>query len=121
VGPSTLAAWIRIGARCRKDGRQLPSCACASFDPAGLRRCTNKDLLDRRSHGRNQFLRVRGDRHRHTDDRPGEQLPFVISSRNLLGTMMPAIREYVGANSGMHVIHTGGERAPYLQLPVQTR
>ena len=32
---------------------------------------------------------------------------------------MPGIREYVGANSGQHVIHTGGEHASYLQLPVQ--
>lgn len=50
---------------------------------------------------------------------PGEQLRFVVSSRNLLGTLMPAIDEYVGANSGQHVIHTGGEHASYLQLPVQ--
>ncbi|MEJ3404834.1 CocE/NonD family hydrolase [Rathayibacter sp. YIM 133350] len=50
---------------------------------------------------------------------PGEQLRFIVSSRNLLGTLMPAIREYVGANSGQHVIHTGGDRASYLQLPVQ--
>lgn len=49
---------------------------------------------------------------------PGEQLRFVISARNILGTMMPAIREYTGANNGKHVIHTGGERASYLQLPV---
>jgi hypothetical protein len=49
---------------------------------------------------------------------PREQLRFVISSRNLLGTLMPAIQEYVGANSGQHVIHTGGEHASYLQLPV---
>lgn len=45
---------------------------------------------------------------------PGEQLHFVISSRNLLGTLMPAIEEYVGANSGQHVIHTGGERPCHL-------
>lgn len=51
----------------------------------------------------------------------GEQLRFVVSSRNLLGTMMPGIVEYVGANSGQHVIHTGGEHASYLQLPVQKR
>jgi predicted acyl esterase len=51
----------------------------------------------------------------------GEQLRFVVSSRNLLGTMMPRIREYAPANSGQHVIHTGGERASYLQLPVQNR
>lgn len=52
---------------------------------------------------------------------PGEQLRFVISAGNLLGTMMPALGEYVGANSGRHVIHTGGEHASYLQLPVQKR
>ncbi|MGG7508297.1 CocE/NonD family hydrolase [Plantibacter sp. YIM 135249] len=48
----------------------------------------------------------------------GEQLRFIISSRNLLGTLMPGIREYVGANQGRHIIHTGGEHASYLQLPV---
>ncbi|WP_372983698.1 CocE/NonD family hydrolase [Microbacterium sp.] len=52
---------------------------------------------------------------------PGEQLRFIVSSANLLGTLMPAIEEYVGANSGEHVIHTGGDRASYLQLPIQTR
>ena len=51
---------------------------------------------------------------------PGEQLRFVISSRNLLGTMMPGLPEYTGANAGQHIIHTGGEHASYLQLPVQT-
>ena len=49
----------------------------------------------------------------------GEQLRFIVSSANLLGTLMPAIQEYVGANSGQHVIHTGGEHASYLQVPVQ--
>ncbi|MFJ9054751.1 CocE/NonD family hydrolase [Streptomyces sp. NPDC102409] len=49
----------------------------------------------------------------------GEQLRFVISGRSLLGTMMPGNREYTPANSGQHVIHTGGERASYLQLPVK--
>lgn len=52
---------------------------------------------------------------------PGEQLRFILSSSNLLGTLMPAIREYVGANRGQHVIHTGGEHASYLQLPIQKR
>ncbi|MFJ3531754.1 MULTISPECIES: CocE/NonD family hydrolase [unclassified Streptomyces] len=51
---------------------------------------------------------------------PGEQLRFLISGRSLLGTMMPGIREYEPANSGRHVIHTGGDRASYLQLPVKT-
>jgi hypothetical protein len=50
--------------------------------------------------------------------RPGEQLRLVISGRSLLGTMMPGNREYVPANSGQHVVHTGGDRASYLQLPV---
>jgi uncharacterized protein len=50
---------------------------------------------------------------------PGEQLRFVVSAANLLGTLMPAIREYTGANIGRHVIHTGGEHPSYLQLPIQ--
>ncbi|MFD3563765.1 CocE/NonD family hydrolase [Streptomyces sp. NPDC058686] len=51
---------------------------------------------------------------------PGEQLRLVISGRSLLGTMMPGIREYAPANSGRHIVHTGGDRASYLQLPVKT-
>lgn len=49
---------------------------------------------------------------------PGEQLRLVISGRSLLGTMMPGIREYSPANTGTHVVHTGGAYASYLQLPV---
>jgi predicted acyl esterase len=49
----------------------------------------------------------------------GEQLRFVVSARNLMGTMMPGIREYTGANRGQHIIHTGGEHASYLQLPIK--
>lgn len=49
---------------------------------------------------------------------PGEQLRFVVSSRSLLGSMMPGMREYTPANSGQHAIHTGGATASYLQLPV---
>ncbi|MHA6195321.1 CocE/NonD family hydrolase [Pseudomonas wadenswilerensis] len=49
---------------------------------------------------------------------PGEQLRFIISSRNLSGTLMPGIAEYKGANDGQHVIHTGGRHASYLQLPI---
>jgi predicted acyl esterase len=52
---------------------------------------------------------------------PGQQLRFVISSRNLLGPLMPGIDEYTGVNSGTHVIHAGGEHASYLLLPVQGR
>ncbi len=51
---------------------------------------------------------------------PGEQLRLVISAQNALGAIMPATREYVPQNSGTHVIHTGGDRASYLQLPVNT-
>jgi predicted acyl esterase len=50
---------------------------------------------------------------------PGQQLRFIVSAANLLGTLMPGIREYVGANAGQHVIHTGGEHASFLQLPIQ--
>ncbi|PYI65958.1 hydrolase [Arthrobacter livingstonensis] len=50
---------------------------------------------------------------------PGEQLRFVVSSRSLLGPMMPGAREYAPANSGVHVIHTGGDHASYLQLPIK--
>ena len=49
----------------------------------------------------------------------GERLRFVISARTRLGTMMPRIREYVGASAGQHVILTRGEHAPCLQLPVR--
>ncbi|MDQ2832535.1 MAG: CocE/NonD family hydrolase [Acidobacteriota bacterium] len=52
---------------------------------------------------------------------PGEQLRFVISAANLLGSLMPAIEEYVGANTGQHVVHTGGKHPSYLQLPVRAR
>jgi predicted acyl esterase len=44
---------------------------------------------------------------------PGEQLRFVISSRNLLGTLMPGIREYTGANSG-HTRHPHRRQARLL-------
>jgi uncharacterized protein len=49
---------------------------------------------------------------------PGEQLRLVISARNLLGPMMPMVRDYMPTNAGQHIIHTGGARASYLQLPV---
>jgi predicted acyl esterase len=52
---------------------------------------------------------------------PGEQLRLVISGRHLLGPMMPRLVEYTPANTGRHIIHTGGDHASYLQLPVQAR
>ncbi|MFE7672228.1 CocE/NonD family hydrolase [Streptomyces albidoflavus] len=51
---------------------------------------------------------------------PGEQLRLVVSGRSLLGTMMPGNREYTPANEGQHLIHTGGDHASYLRLPVRT-
>lgn len=49
---------------------------------------------------------------------PGQQLRFVISGTSILGSMMPGDPEYVSPFRGTHVIHTGGDNAPYLQLPV---
>jgi hypothetical protein len=37
---------------------------------------------------------------------------------SVLGPMMPMISKYVPANQGQHIIHTGGSRASYLQIPV---
>jgi predicted acyl esterase len=51
---------------------------------------------------------------------PGEQLRLVISGHNALGSVMPGVPEYVPQNKGRHIIHTGGDRASYLQLPVET-
>ncbi|MFF3095388.1 CocE/NonD family hydrolase [Streptomyces cyaneofuscatus] len=51
--------------------------------------------------------------------RPGEQLRLVVSSRSLLGTMMPGNRAYTTPHGGRHIVHTGGDRASYLQLPVK--
>lgn len=49
---------------------------------------------------------------------PGEQLRLIVSGRNLLGPMMPMVRNYLPSNKGQHIIHTGGARASYLQLPL---
>ncbi len=51
---------------------------------------------------------------------PGEQLRLLISAQNLFGPMMPGIRDYIPQNRGLHIIHTGGSRTSYLQLPVKT-
>ena len=50
---------------------------------------------------------------------PGEQLRFIISAQNALGPIMPGTRDYVPQNTGKHVIHTGGDHASYLQLPIK--
>jgi predicted acyl esterase len=51
---------------------------------------------------------------------PGQQLRLVVSAQNLLGAHMPATRDYIPQNSGQHVIHTGGDHASCLQLPIKT-
>ena len=51
---------------------------------------------------------------------PGESLRLVISAQNTIGALMPGVRDCTPENSGKHIIHTGGDRASYLQLPVQT-
>lgn len=50
---------------------------------------------------------------------PGEQLRLVISSQNDLGAIMPGTSAYVPENKGKHIIHTGGTKASYLQVPVK--
>jgi uncharacterized protein len=49
---------------------------------------------------------------------PGEQLRPVISAQYLFGQWMLGLREYIPRNSGQRVIHTGGNRASYLQQPI---
>ncbi len=51
---------------------------------------------------------------------PGEQLRLVISAKNIHGAHMPMTRDYLAQNAGQHVIHAGGARLSYLQLPVRT-
>jgi predicted acyl esterase len=49
---------------------------------------------------------------------PGEQLRLIISAQNLIGQPMPGLRDYTPRNSGQHIVHTGGSRGSYLQLPI---
>jgi uncharacterized protein len=49
----------------------------------------------------------------------GQQLRLIVSAQDLFGPMMPGVRQYSPHNTGNHIIHTGGSRASYLQLPVQ--
>ena len=61
--------------------------------------------------------------------RAGEQLRLVITGYNLLGGVMPNLSTgsatpqnlatVVPDNRGRHIVHTGGSRASYLQLPVK--
>ncbi|MFJ4414203.1 CocE/NonD family hydrolase [Streptomyces sp. NPDC088925] len=49
----------------------------------------------------------------------GETLRLVVGGRDPLGPLMPGVPPLVPANRGRHVLHTGGTRASYLQLPVK--
>lgn len=50
---------------------------------------------------------------------PGEQLRLILSGQHLLGGVMPGTDNLPNANTGRHVIHTGGGHASYLQLPLK--
>ena len=43
---------------------------------------------------------------------PGEQLRLVLGGQHLLGGVMPGTDNLPNANTGRHVIHTGGGHAP---------
>lgn len=49
----------------------------------------------------------------------GEQLRFIISGQSILGTMMPNMGVYTSPNGGTHIVHTGGDYASYLRLPIK--
>jgi len=51
--------------------------------------------------------------------RPGQQLRLILSGEHLLGGVMPGTDNVPNANTGTHVIHTGGRYASYLQLPLK--
>nr|WP_272927199.1 CocE/NonD family hydrolase [Enterococcus hirae] len=48
----------------------------------------------------------------------GETLRIVISTKDELGSVMPGTPGCIPDNKGAHILHTGGEYASYLQLPV---
>ena len=50
---------------------------------------------------------------------PGEQLRLIVSGYNLVGGPMPGVPNVPTCNRGRHIIHTGGDRASYLQVPMR--
>lgn len=50
--------------------------------------------------------------------KPGEQLRLLVSGHHVLGGVMPGADNVSADNHGRHVIHTGGQRASFLQLPL---
>ena len=50
---------------------------------------------------------------------PGEQLRLIVTGYNIVGGPMPMVENVPTCNSGRHIIHTGGDRASYLQIPIK--
>jgi uncharacterized protein len=50
---------------------------------------------------------------------PGEQLRLIVTGHNIVGGPMPMVENVSTCNRGRHIIHTGGDRASYLQIPVK--
>ncbi|USI67076.1 CocE/NonD family hydrolase [Lactococcus petauri] len=48
----------------------------------------------------------------------GETLRIIISSKDELGSVMPGTPGCTPDNKGIHILHTGGEKASYVQLPL---
>lgn len=48
----------------------------------------------------------------------GESLRIVISSKDELGSVMPGTPGVTPQNKGIHLLHTGGVNASYVQLPL---
>lgn len=53
--------------------------------------------------------------------RSGETLRIVVSTKDELGSVMPGTPGCTPDNKGTHILHTGGEYASYLQLPLLTK
>ena len=49
----------------------------------------------------------------------GEALRLIVSGVHTLGGVMPGTDNVPSDNQGRHIIHTGGDHASYLQLPVK--
>ena len=50
---------------------------------------------------------------------PGEQLRLIVTGYNIVGGPMPMVENVPTCNFGRHIIHTGGDRASYLQIPIK--
>ncbi len=48
---------------------------------------------------------------------PGEQIRFIISANDYLGSIIPGTVSDKPKNKGRHIIHCGGKFDSYLQLP----